>query len=367
MTAARRRPARRPAVPERGLLGLACELVLGLILALAQPVRAEPITLLPRLVVADAQARATQLFEDASRDRDAGLIGQAARKYRDALQLWPHSIIHYDLALVLIELSQPVEAAEHLEEVIKRGPTELGKGAPQIEDARRKLRELLAHEIATVMVMCPRQGARVSIDDKYVLTVGMKTDPLRVDMARVVPVRIGWHMFVAQMPGEAADVVIHRYIGGSARTEIIKLEERWEYRRRRPHLAWVPWTVLGGGVGIGLAGGALQLAASASYQQYDRRLDDCTSGGRACDSSGFVHLRDRGDLERALGIIGYSVAGVAIATGGVLAYLNRPIAHRIKYAHANAAPGPARALERMAAIVPLVDPDGGGVMVMGRF
>lgn len=365
MTAPRRCPARgRAARGCRGgglAFGLAFGLVLGLVLALARPARAQPLAQQPRLVVANVQTRAAQLFQDARLDRDAGAIGLAADKYREALQLWPHPLIHYDLALVLIELRQPVEAAEHLEEVLARGAA---VPKPQLEDARKKLHELLEDKIATVMVTCPRQGARVSIDDQHVLTVGMKQSPLRFDMARVVRVRIGWHMFVAQMPGDEADVVVRRYIGRSARTEIIRLEERWEHRRRWEHHAWVPWTVLGGGAMIGLTGGALHWSAQTRYDAIEQQGQACFSPECASIPAG---RRTYADTLRAFGLISYGFAGVAVATGGVLMYLNRPIAHRIKNARANAAPGPTPARRRMASLVPLVGPDGGGVMVVGRF
>jgi len=334
--------------------------LLGLGLALARPVRAQPVALQPRLVFVSAQARADELFEDAGKDRDAGLIGQAARKYRAALRLWPHPTIHYHLALVLIELDQPVDAAEHLEAAIALGAQE-----PERQHARQKLDELLARELATVVITCPRPGAQISIDNDHVLTV--EKDRLHTGMTRVRRVRIGWHTFAAQMPGDAADVVIRRYVDRSTRPAVIKLEEQWTYRRRWEGRVWAPWTVIGGGVLLGLTGGALQLAASASYQQYERRRDACSSDGRSCDQSGFAYLRDRGDLERTLGIVGYGIAGAAIVTGGVLAYLNRPVGHRIKQARIDGEPRRRQAPRPSAAIEPLVSPDGGGVMVMGRF
>lgn len=292
---------------------------------------------------------AQQLFKDAAQDRDAGLLARAEEKLREALQLWDHPVIRYDLAIVLVERDNPIEAADHLREVIERGPETPGTDPTMIEDARKMLGDLTQHHLATVVVTCRTEGAAVYIDDKPVFTVGKLPKVQHgLDATRVRTVRAGGHMFVAVMPGQAP-VAVWRSVAPGKQLHI-ELAAPRTYRRRWPHLTWAPWAAIGGGVVLWVAGAALQANARVSYLRFDHEFERCTNDGNPCALGPFMHLNDRGDTLRSIGLASYGLAAAAIITGGVLAYLNRPIPHRTA-----------------TVVGPLVGPGLGGAAVLGRF
>src|SRR5207248_5847104 len=56
-----------------------------------------------------------------------GLFPQSVARYRDALRCWDHPAIHYNLALALINLDQPIEVYEQLNEAVKYGSDPIGQ------------------------------------------------------------------------------------------------------------------------------------------------------------------------------------------------------------------------------------------------
>jgi len=341
---------RRCAAPPRGASIAA--LLLGLcILLAAGPARGKPAPPAPwdLGVTPEQQTLARQLFRDATTHHYAGLFGQAAEEYRRAVQAWPHPIIHYNLALAQIALDQLVEADEHLEKALEHGLDGLAGDLQKFEYATQK-RAALGRRLATVAVTCRIAGARVSIDKEYVFTVehGMpRTVKRRI---RVDPQAV--HQFSAELPD--GEVVIVRRAIGPGETVPIAVEEQLEHRRPWKAMTWQPWAVLAVGVQLGVAGGVLEWSAQRRYEKHDRAVAQCPT----CDPKAFAPLRERGDLQRTLGIVSYGLAGVALVTGGLAAYLNRPVARRIKH--------DSRARKQLS-LSPLVAPDGGGALVMGSF
>ncbi|HWO23802.1 MAG TPA: hypothetical protein VNO30_33905 [Kofleriaceae bacterium] len=317
----------------------------------------------------EQRREAARTFEEANRDLDASLTARAADKYREALKLWPHPAIHYNLALALIELRQPVQVAEHLEKAIEHGLTGLNNQADKLEQAKKYL-EIVKDQIANVEVSCQKEGASVSIDGKHVFTV-QKGKP-NVYRGRVP---IGKHTFVAEKPGFATPVDAP-FIGPRETFRIeLKLytaEELTRFKRRWPKRTWVPWAAIGGGALVGLVGGGLQWSATSSYKQFNSELKRCSDsvGGLTCDASGFTDLRDSGHTKRTLGLVGYGMAGAAIVTGGLLLYLNRRVSYLIttdEYRMEELRKQQKQQQQSKAiSLAPFVGSGVGGVLVMGR-
>jgi hypothetical protein len=310
---------------------------------------------------------AAAAFDEANAQLDASLPSKAVDKYNEALKLWPHPMIHYNLALALIELKRPVEVAEHLEKAIEFGVEGLNNQPDKLDQAKRLL-EFTKDQLAYVEVSCQKEGARVSVDGKQVFVVE-KGKP-NMYKGRVP---IGKHTFVAEKPGYATPVDAP-FIGGRESFRIeLKLytaEELTRYRRRWEQRQWMPWAVVGGGAVVGIVGGILQYSASSSYRSFEDKVARCTAdaGNSSCDASSFSSLRDSGDTKRTLGFIGYSVAGAAIVTGGLLVYLNRRVAYQIttdEYRMEELKQQQAQ--QKAVSIAPLVGPGVGGAAVMGRF
>jgi hypothetical protein len=320
-----------------------------------------------RGVSVEQMQAAAALFDEANAQLDASLPSKASDKYLEALKLWPHPMIHYNLALALIELKRPVEVAEHLEKAIEHGVEGLNGQVEKLDQAKRLL-EFTLDQLAYVEVSCQKEGAKVSIDGKHVFTVE-KGKP-NIWKGRVP---IGKHTFVAEKPGFATPVDAP-FIGGREKFRIeLKLytsEELTRYRRRWQDKQWAPWVVAGGGALFGIVGGVLQYSASSSYQEFDDRVARCTADANSgsCDASQFTNLRDSGDTKRMLGFVGYGVAGAAIATGGLLLYLNRRVAYQIttdEYRMEELRKQQAQ--QKSISVAPLVGPGVGGAAVMGRF
>lgn len=292
---------------------------------------------------------ARQLFSEASAHHAAGLFQQASEEYRAAVQLWPHPIIHYNLALAQLVLDQLLEADEHLARALEYGLSGLAYDLAKFEYAKRKRVEL-GRLFATVQVTCRIEGAKIFVDREPVLTVERGKPPtvwkrIRVDKQPV-------HEFVAEMPG--GDVVLEWHAVAPGELVRVELQERKE--PRWPWLTWQPAAVVAVGVQLAVAGGALEWSAYASYRKWRQVLGG--GGCNRCDPSDYDHLLDRGNTRRALGIASLGVAGVALVAGGVAAYLNRPVPRRLRSGGRGG---------KKLSFAPLVAPGLGGAAVVGRF
>jgi hypothetical protein len=315
--------------------------------------------------VEQMQAAAT-LFDEANAQLDASLPSKAADKYREALKLWAHPMIHYNLALALIDLKRPVEVAEHLEKAIQHGVAGLNEQQEKLDQAKRLL-EFTLDQLANVEVSCKKEGAKVSIDGKHVFTVE-KGKP-NIYKGRVP---IGKHTFVAELPGYATPVeapLIDKRETFRIELKLYTADELTRYKRRWQR-RWAPWAVVGGGALAGIIGGVMQLSASSSYRDFEAEVARCSADvmNNSCDASQFTNLRDSGDTKRTLGYIGYGVAGAAIITGGILVYLNRRVAYQITTDEYRMEEyRKQQAQQKSVSFAPIVGPGVGGAAVMGRF
>ena len=304
-------------------------------------------------VSADEQKAALALFREGNDRLNQGLFSRATESYRAALKHWDHPAIHYNLALALMPLDQPLDAYESLELAIKFGDAPLEKD--KLEHAREYML-LLEKQIANVEVSCDKAGAKVSLDGKEVFVAPGK------HKARV---RIGRHTFVADKKGYTTRINAP-FIGPGENFRIeLKLytaEELTRYNRRWD-TTWMPYAVIGAGAGIGVLGIVLEVAAQSAYNQYDREVLACNTNNQGCPTTGeLTKLRDRGDSEKTLGFVAYGAAGAAIATGVVLAILNRPQAYQIRAEDLQEEQSKHR-----LSVAPLVGPHVTGAMVQGRF
>ncbi|MEJ7599321.1 MAG: hypothetical protein WKG01_15550 [Kofleriaceae bacterium] len=309
-------------------------------------------------VTPERQRIAYQAFREGNGSLNDGLFKEAVDRYRVALTSWDHPAIHYNMALALLNLDQPIEVYLSLEKAIKFGAAPLEKD--KYEHAREYML-LVAKQLAEVDVSCNKLGAKVSIDGKEVFTVTEGGTNRYV--ARV---RIGKHTFIAQKTGYNAQIDAPFIEPGQKfRIELtLYTEEELTRFRRKWDQRWLPLAVIGGGVAIGLAGGALEVSARSSYRDFDSAIAKCAaeSGTGGCDdASSFADKRDSGDTKRTLGFIGYGLAGAAIITGGVMLYLNRETSYKItadEYRRERSSP---------VSVTPLVAPGLAGAIVRGQF
>ena len=289
-----------------------------------------------------------------------GLFPQAVARYREALRCWDHPGIHYNLALALINLDQPIEVYEQLNEAIKYGSDPLDEG--KFEHAKEYLK-LVAGLLADVEVSCDKPGAKVAVDGKEVFVAPGSFK---------AKVRVGKHTFYGEKEGYNARVTAP-FIGPGETFRIeLKLytaEELTRYRRRWDK-TWMPYTVIGAGVLVGLIGGGLELSANSTYKDYQGQVARCNTTAQACEIEkhpDLVDMRKSGDTKRTLGFVGYGVAGAAVATGALLAYLNRRTPYQIRPEERDDEQDKAQGKAPAVSFTPVVSPGMTGALVQGHF
>jgi hypothetical protein len=285
-----------------------------------------------------------------------GLFLQAVARYHDALKCWDHPGIHYNLALALINLDQPVDVYGELNKAIQYGPEPL-TNQDKFDHAKEYLK-LVAGQLADIEVSCDKQGAKVAVDGKDVFVA---------PGSYKAKVRVGKHTFYGEKEGYNARVTAP-FIGPGETFRIeLKLytaEELTRYRRRWDQ-TWMPYAVIGAGALIGIVGGTFELSASSSYKDFNTAIAKCNTATMGCSAStpGLLDMRNSGDTKRTLGYVGYGVAGAAIATGTLLAFLNRRTPYQIRPEELDEEKDKSHGV----AIAPLVSPEMTGALVQGHF
>jgi hypothetical protein len=255
---------------------------------------------------------ADALFKEGNKLLRESITVSAAAKYREALTHWAHPNIHYNLALALMSLDQPLETREHLLAAMKYGPAPLG--VERFEHARN-YQALLDRQLARVTVRCDAPGARVELDGKPLFNPPGEHEEL---------VRAGRHTLVASKDGLVTNSVTRSFDGGESVKVDLKLqslEDMTEYKRHWP--MWVPWTVVGAGAAVALAGGALHYSALQSVNQIDSTSRSQCPTGCPAEPANLASDRVRAVQMQKVAIGAYSVGAAAIATGAILVYLNR--------------------------------------------
>src|SRR5215217_487098 len=289
----------------------------------------------------EQQAAQALFFEGNERLRESVFV-EATRNYRRALRHWNHPAIHYNLALALMNLDQPIEVYKHLKSAMGHGPEPLDVG--RYEHAR-SYNALLEKQLAWVDVKCDEEGAIVTLNGQSLFKApGRYQAFIRPGVHSIVAFKDG-HLPTEKrqplMPGEKAEVDLELY----TEDEVIRYKRRWS--------AWVPWTVLGAGLVMGGGGGLMHRKANEAFRDFDSRITP-TGSPLTRDLAG---LRRTGSRFQAGAVGAYSQGGAAVMTGTVLLYLNRQRAYRLNPDEL----GPSMV------IAPVVDSESKGVVGSVRF
>jgi hypothetical protein len=297
------------------------------------------------------QRLATELFREGNNLLKESLFVAAAEKYREALGHWNHPGVHYNLALALLNLDQPVEVFNHLEEAMKYGPTPLD--ADKFEHAGR-YKALIEKQLARVEVSCGEPGAQVTMDGRPLFTAPGRYEAL---------VRVGQHSILAEKTGFVTTQKTPMLPPGKKTTVELKLytaDDLTRYKRRWP--AAMPWLVLGAGVLLAGVGGIMHWQAVESFAAYDAGITACARGGMSggcVPDEGLVGKKSQGEALQAAAISSYAIGGAVVVVGGVLAYLNRARPYRVT-------PEADRVAWRPS-LLPLFGPRGGGAALTFHF
>ena len=273
-----------------------------------------------RGVPKERQTRAIGLFREGNVALKESLFPKAAASYRDALTVWDHPAIHYNLALALVNLDQPLEVHEHLTAALKFGAAPLDDD--KFQQAQRYL-ALIQRQLTRVKIGCAFPGASVRLDGRPLFTGPGEWEG---------QVRAGPHTMTASLEGYLSDERSTVLAGGDTQKfelRVYKSEELTEYKRAFSPV--IPWATLGVGVAAIGAGVALHLSAANAFSDYDKQITACATGKATfgCFPNSDVQtLRTNACATQSGGIALYAVGGAAVVASAVLFYVGRPIAYQ---------------------------------------
>lgn len=300
-------------------------------------------------VSAEDQRAAKTLFHEGNDLLRQSLFLPAVEKYREALKIWDHPGIHFNLALALLNLDQPIAVYRSLEKAMAHGEGPID--AEKLERAQSYF-ELVSQQLGTIEIVCNEPDARVTLDGKPVLTgPGTYRELLRVGQHQVVATKRGY-------VDETLDIVLEPKEHERVDIVMYNVDDLTVSTRRWP--VWMPWAVAGAGVAVLATGGVLHAGASSDFASYDKSFDErCMPGG--CNDSEVPDLTSQlegAERNQQLAVVSYIVGGAALAGGLVLAYINQPQVFRRDVKSGDV---------RQIAIVPVLSPDAAGVSASLRF
>lgn len=292
----------------------------------------------------EQQEAAMALFQAANALLKESVFVQAVEKYREALAAWPHPAIHYNLALALMNLDQPVEVHEQLVAALRYGPAPLEQ---EKYEYARNYRTLMERQLARVELSCDTPGTTVTLDGQTLFVAPGRYSGL---------VRPGAHSIVATKEGFLPTDQSRTLLPGETAALELKMftsEDLLEYRRR--WAAWMPWMVVGAGVAVGAGSGWLHLQARDNLRALDAGVTQC---GGCFLSPNLDATLTRGNTYQGLAMGGYAAGGAALITGVVLVYLNQPQPYQID---------PNQKKLEVVGVAPLIGGGTGGILTTFRF
>lgn len=272
---------------------------------------------------ADGVPEATQDQANAIYEEGNALFAQqdhqsALAKYRAAIALWDHPRIRFNIAVTLIRLDKVVEAADELEHALRFGEAPFDKTLYQ---QALDYQSLLKGRVGYIEASCSKAGAKATLDGKPWFDCP-GTQKIRV-MA-------GEHLVEGKLegwvPATSGRVVVNGGSGTKVDIQLESIESAVVIKYRYPR--WVPFTITGTGLAIGVGGLLVYLAGRSQMNEFeDAFADQCMMGCPAdLDAPGLqtlASIRDSAELKGSIGI-GMMIGGGAVTiAGAVLVIMNR--------------------------------------------
>jgi tetratricopeptide (TPR) repeat protein len=263
----------------------------------------------------EQRERARELFHQGTRYLKDGFFDEAAQTYEQALELFDHPGIRYNLAVAQINLKQPIAAYRNILAAMRHGDVPVGK---DIYEQARNYRALLETQLAHIDIHCDVPGAEVTLDGKRLfIAPGRYRDIVLAGAHQAVATRDGY--IPEARPLVLAPGRVHRVTLAPRPMEQImtRTERRWA--------PWKPWAVAGASA-VFFAGAAyFDRRASQEFDRFDSMfrqqcVDGCTDDVvPASWDATWQHAED----QRRIALSGYITGGAVLATGAILVYLNR--------------------------------------------
>ncbi len=297
-----------------------------------------------------AKAQALSIFEKGNAFFEREQYSQALSQYRQAIDVWDHPAIRYNMAICFINLDQPLEAQSNLVKGLAYGVEPLGD---RLFAEGRTYMKLLMGRLSRVSITGTQADAEVSLDGEALFSGVASAERI------LMP---GKHQLIAKH-GRMMTYTRELVLEAGKKTEItitmVALTEGVAMRRRWP--SWKPWALTGTGLGLLAFGGVAYWLADSDFADFDAGVArECPQG---CDeselSSATLDFESRGKIE-SVSATSLLIAGGAITGAGlVMFFLNRPQPYSLE--------GRAAEGEASLAILPVIAPSVLGVSGELRF
>lgn len=259
-------------------------------------------------VPTERQDAAERLFLEGNKLFSDSFFKDASQKYREALRYWEHPSIHYNLALSLNNMDDPIEAYKHLVEALKYNGAPLDE--KRREEANRHLKAT-QRQISTLEISCKEAGAVVTLDGREVIKAPNQISEILMPGRHVVSARKAGYLPrdypIMLVPGEPQKLDVKLYTEG----DLVEMS--------RPLPFWIPVAVTGLGVGMVVTGAILASRSNTLHEKYDSYTEKyCTNSSTGCkaEQTPLDKRNDANTLE-TWSTVAY-ITGAATVTGGAL-------------------------------------------------
>jgi hypothetical protein len=266
----------------------------------------------------DQQDKASALYEEGNQLFAQQAHAPALEKYKAAIALWDHPLIRLNMAVTEIRLERILEAADDLDSSLRFGDKPF---KPELYQQALDYQALVKGRVGYVEASCDQPGTRLLLDGKpWFDCPGTKK----------MRVLAGEHAITGEKTGfltHSEKVVVAGGKTESHKMTLVPLESavvlKYPYRR------WIPWTMTGMGVTLGLAGLGTWFLGKNQMDQFE--ADFSTQCQNGCEPGltdpahrSLAAQRDSAELKGKIGIGMMAVGGGVAVTGLVLTILNRP-------------------------------------------
>ncbi len=259
--------------------------------------------------------RAQALFAEGNTLFAQQAHGPALAKYKEAIALWDHPLVRFNMAVTEIRMDRILAAAEDLEAALRFGD------APFSAEMYRQALDyqtLVAGRVGVIDASCDQAGAQVQLDGK---------PWFQCPGSQKQRVLAGEHVLVGEKPDfltYSRRVVVTGNATATDRIQLVPLDDvvRYEY----PAPKWLPWTTAGAGGAIAFGGLAFWFAGQSQMDQFEADFARvCPTGCSLADQPQLARDHDSARLKGTIAVTMMASGGV-LAIGGLVwgRFINKP-------------------------------------------
>jgi len=265
----------------------------------------------------DVQDKAKALYEEGNTLFAQQAHAPALEKYKQAIALWEHPLIRFNMAVTEIRLERILEAADDLEKSLTYGDKPF---KPELYQQALDYQALVKGRVGFIEATCDDTATRLLLDGKP-----------WTDCPKTVKIRVlaGEHAIVGEKSGyltASTKVVVAGGKTAQEKVHLVSLDKAnvVKYRYRR----WIPWTMTGLGVAVGLGGVGTWFLGKRQMDQFEADFstqcqNGCEPGLTAPEHRSLLAQKNGAELKGQIGVVMMGVGGAVAVTGIVLAIMNR--------------------------------------------